>query len=74
MTDKSRKEHGTVYKTDPNNPNAGTSETHYYGLTILAYAFDPAAGTVTYTILHKPGFAANSQVWNGIGKAIKGCS
>lgn len=74
MQDRSRKEHGTTYAPDPVNPNNGTSDTHYYGLTRLSYAFDPAASTVTYTILQKPGLASNGQIWDGVRAAIKACS
>jgi hypothetical protein len=74
MRDNSQKKHGTVYIADANNPNNGTSETHYYGLTRLSYAFDPSRGAVTYTILHKPAIAANGQIWDGISAAIKACS
>jgi hypothetical protein len=74
VRDNSRRQHGTVYTRDPNNPNNGESETHYYGLTRLLYAFDPAQATITYTILHKPAIASTGQVWNGISAAIKACS
>jgi hypothetical protein len=74
MRDNSRKKHGTVYIADANNPNNGKSETHYYGLTRLSYAFDPSRGAVTYTILQKPGLASYGQVWDGISAAIRACS
>jgi hypothetical protein len=74
MRDNSRKKHGTVYIADASNPNNGTSETHYYGLTRLSYAFDPTRGAVTYTILQKPGLASYGQVWDGINAAIRACS
>ena len=74
MRERSRKQHGTTFVRDPNNPNSGTSETHYYGLTRLSYAFDPALAAVTYTILQKPGLASNGQVWDGVRAAIKACS
>ena len=74
MENNSRKKYGTAYVFDAGHPGNGVSETHYYGLTRLSFIFDPTAGTVTYTILHKPGIASDGQVWNGIGKAIKACS
>jgi hypothetical protein len=74
MQDRSRKKYGTIYRPDANNPNIGTSETHYYGVTLLSFVFDPAGATITYTILRKPGLASNGQVWDGIGKEIKACS
>lgn len=74
VRDRSHKQHGTVYIPNANNPNNGTSETHYYGLTQLAYAFDPTRAKVTYTILQKPALASNGQVWDGIGAAIQACS
>lgn len=74
VADRSRKQHGTVYTHDAKNPNIVTSETHYFGLTRVVYAFDPAAAAVTYTILQKPGLASYGQVWDGIRDAIKACS
>jgi hypothetical protein len=50
------------------------TETHYLGLTKLSFVIDPAAATVTYTIVHKPLVASNGQVWDGIRDAIKACS
>jgi hypothetical protein len=74
VADRSRKQHGTVYTPDAKNPNIVTSETRYFGLTRILYAFDPSARAVTYTILQKPGLASYSQVWDGIRDAIKACS
>ena len=74
VRENSRMKHGTVYIADANNPNNGTSETHYYGLTRLSSAFDPSRSAVTYRILQKPGLASYAQVWNGISAAIKACS
>ena len=74
METNSRKRYGTVYTPDPNSPNNGMTETHYLGLTKLSFVFDPVGATITYTIVHKPVFASNDQVWNGIRDAIKACS
>jgi hypothetical protein len=74
MKENSIKKHGTKYIVDATNPNNGVSETHYYGLTRLSYAFDVDHGTVTYTVLQKPGLASYGQIWNGISAAIKACS
>jgi hypothetical protein len=74
METNSRRKYGTVYTPDAGNPNKGMTETHYLGLTRLAFVFDPAAATVTYAIVHKPLFASDDQVWNGIRDAIKVCS
>jgi hypothetical protein len=70
----SRKRYGTTYTPDPGTPNSGMTETHYLGLTKLSFVIDPAAATVTYTIVHKPLIASNTQVWDGIRDAIKACS
>ena len=74
MVERSRKRHGTLYTSDPADPNRLTSETHYFGLTRIVSEFDPANGTVTYQILQKPGLASYDQVWDGIRDAIKACS
>jgi hypothetical protein len=70
----SRKRYGTTYTPEPGNPKSGMTETHYLGLTKLSFVIDPAAATVTYTIVHKPLVASNGQVWDGIRDAIKACS
>jgi hypothetical protein len=74
MVERSRKRHGTVYTSDPADPNRLTSETHYFGLTRIVSEFDPANGTVTYQILQKPGLASYDQIWNGLRDAIAACS
>lgn len=74
MQTNSRKRYGTVYTPEPGNPDKGVTETHYLGLTRLSFAFDRAAAIVTYAIVHKPLFASNDQVWDGIRDAIKACS
>jgi hypothetical protein len=74
MAARSRKKYGTVYTPDSTTPTIGISETHYYGLTRLSFVFDAAGATMTYTILHKPTLASNSQVWDGVRDAIKACS
>jgi hypothetical protein len=63
-----------VYTISANSPNSGVSETHYYGTTKLSYVFDPAGATIAYTIVKKPALASETQVWDGVGAAIKACA
>jgi hypothetical protein len=74
MTDRSRKQYGTVATVDSRNPNIVTSETHFFGVTRVVREFDPRGGKATFSILQKPAIASYDQVWNGIREAIKACS
>ncbi|MDF1698049.1 MAG: hypothetical protein P1U56_19535 [Saprospiraceae bacterium] len=65
-------EHGTVY--DPPNGDKGTATTKtIVGDVVLNFSLDPAASTVTYTIVKKPFLASQNQIWNGTQETIDGC-
>jgi hypothetical protein len=65
-------EHGTRY--DPVGADAGVAVTHTpVGEVAMAYAFDPQAQSVTYTIQKKPFFVGDGLIWSGIRTMIDKC-
>ena len=65
-------QHGTVF--DPADAASGTATTRTpIGSLVLAFAFDSASNSVTYTIVEKPFFVASGLVWSGVEDCIRKC-
>jgi len=65
-------EHGTVYENV--DGLAGTAVTASSLYTVrLAFTFDPAAGSLAYTLVSKSFIVPASAVWSGIEDALNRC-
>ena len=67
------RQHAAVYA--PEGALAGTVSTTVplIGKVVLAFVYDGAACTLTYTIDKKPFIVAENQIWDGVADTIKGC-
>jgi hypothetical protein len=67
-----REKHGIDFRaTDANRGEAMTNTP--FGRLVLGYVHDPAAATITYTIVSKPLLLMSPLVWSGVETAIDGC-
>lgn len=67
-----REKHGTQFRATDANHGKATTPTPF-GHLVLDYAHDPAAGTITYTVVSKPMLVMSPLLWHGIETAINGC-
>jgi len=64
--------HGTEYEPADGPTGTATTKTPI-GDVILTFALNAESSTITYEIKQKPFLVMSSQIWNGIGSAIKKC-
>jgi hypothetical protein len=67
-----RQKHGTDFRAIDATHGEATTNTPF-GRLVLDYVHDPAAATITYTIVSKPLFVMSPLVWSGIESALAGC-
>ncbi|MFO1153102.1 MAG: hypothetical protein U1E42_05485 [Rhodospirillales bacterium] len=67
-----REKHGTDFREIDATHGEATTSTPF-GRLVLGYEHDPAAATVTYTIVSKPLLVMSPLVWSGLETALAGC-
>ena len=67
-----REKHGTDFRAIDGTRGEAKTNTPF-GRLVLDYVHDPAAATITYTIVSKPLFVMSPLVWSGIETALAGC-
>jgi hypothetical protein len=72
MQTRGEREHGTVFQHADAARGTATTPTPI-GPVVLDFEFEPDAERITYTIVRKPMFAADSLIWGGIAIAIERC-
>jgi hypothetical protein len=65
-------EHGTVYESADGRSGTATTTSSLYTVR-MSFQFDPAAGSLAYTLVGKSFIVPASAVWSGIETAITGC-
>ncbi|MDQ3914318.1 MAG: hypothetical protein M3323_03165 [Actinomycetota bacterium] len=71
---KSESEHGTRYDcSDSAGDNCTATTDTPVGQVQLKCVEDPAANTLTYTIVKKPGIVPESAIWNGAESTLREC-
>jgi hypothetical protein len=65
-------EHGTVYESADGLSGTAVTSSSLYSVR-LDFVFDPAAGSLAYTLLSKSFIVPTSAVWSGIEAALAGC-
>lgn len=67
-----REQHGTVF--DPPDAAEGTGTTATpIGTIVIAYAFEPEARRLSYSIKDKPFLVPKSLIWDGIARTVDEC-
>jgi hypothetical protein len=72
MQARGEREHGTVFEHSDAVRGTATTPTPV-GPVVVGFEFEAEAERITYTIVQKPFFAANSLIWGGIAAAIERC-
>lgn len=65
-------EHGTVYESVDGLTGTAVTASSLYTVR-LTFAFDPAAGSLAYTLVSKSFIVPTSAVWSGIEDALNRC-
>ncbi|MCC6735458.1 MAG: hypothetical protein IT534_04950 [Bauldia sp.] len=68
----SEAQHGTIYDSADGLTGTATTSSSLYTVR-MSFAFDPAAGSLAYTLVSKSLIVPASAVWSGIETALTGC-
>lgn len=68
----SEAQHGTVYASAGGLTGTATTASSLYTVR-MGFVFDPAGGSLAYTLVSKSFIVPTSAVWSGIETAITGC-